>query len=60
MNTFGKYLEIAYAIIGIIFIGEGVLAWADDREKAYLSIGFGILAIFMFFFKRNFRKKRSK
>jgi hypothetical protein len=59
MNTFGKYLEIAYAIIGVIFIGEGIANWFDDREKAYLSIGFGTLAIFMFFFKRNFRKKRS-
>jgi hypothetical protein len=59
MNTFGKYLEIAYAIIGFIFIGDGIVTWVEDREKAYLSIGFGILAIFMFFFKRNFRKKRS-
>lgn len=60
MNTFGKYLEIAYAIIGVIFIGEGIASWiGGDREKAYLSIGFGLLAIFMFFFKRNFRKKRS-
>ena len=59
MNTFGKYLEIAYAIIGVIFIGERIVSWSDDREKAYLSIAFGVLAIFMFFFKRNFRKKRS-
>jgi len=59
MNTFGKYLEIAYAIIGVIFIGEGIVSWPEDREKAYLSIAFGVLAIFMFFFKRNFRKKRS-
>ncbi|MEI6866703.1 hypothetical protein [Flavicella sp.] len=60
MNTFGKYLEIAYAIIGVFFIGEGIFSWiGNDREKAYISIGFGVLAIFMFFFKRNFRKKRS-
>ncbi|MDG2280977.1 MAG: hypothetical protein P8L42_10150 [Flavicella sp.] len=59
MNTFGKYLELAYAIIGVIFIGEGIVSWSEDREKAYLSIAFGVLAIFMFFFKRNFRKKRS-
>ena len=59
MNTFGKYLELAYAIIGIIFIGEGIVSWTEDIEKAYLSIAFGALAIFMFFFKRNFRKKRS-
>lgn len=59
MNTFGKFLEVAYAIIGVVFITEGVVNWSDDREKAYLSIGFGVVAIAMFFFKRNFRKKRS-
>lgn len=59
MNTFGKYIEIAYAIIGIIFVGDGIITWSEDNQKAYIRIGFGLLAIFMFFFKRNFRKKRS-
>lgn len=59
MNTFGKYIEFAYLIIGLVFIGEGAVGYAKDPEKAYLSLGFGVLAIFMFFFKRRFRKKRS-
>lgn len=59
MNKFGKILEIAYAILGVFFIIDGVAGWTEDREKAYLSIAFGIVAIGMFFFKRNFRKKRS-
>jgi len=59
MNSFGKFLEIAYAVIGVVFIVDAVLTWSEDREKAYLSLGFGVLAVFMFFFKRNFRKKRS-
>ncbi len=58
MNTFSKYLEIAYAIIGFVFIGEGIASWIEDREKAYVSIGLGVLAFFMYFFKRNFRRKR--
>jgi hypothetical protein len=35
------------------------LKWTDEPEKAYLSLGFGVLSFFMFFFKRRFRKKRS-
>lgn len=59
MNTFGKYVEIAYAIIGVIFIIDGVVSLVNDDENPYFKIGFGVVAIFMFFFKRNFRKKRS-
>ncbi len=60
MNTFGKYIEFAYLIIGVVFIIEGILKLSTEAESAYISIGFGVLAIFMFFFKRNFRKKRLK
>ena len=60
MNTFGKYIEFAYLIIGIVFLVEGIVGWSAEPEKAYLSLGFGLLAVFMFFFKRRFRKKRSK
>lgn len=59
MNKISRFFEVAYAIIGVIFIVEGINLWGNDREKAYMLIGFGVLAIFMFFFKRNFRKKRS-
>ena len=59
MNTFGKYLELAYAIIGVIFIGDGIISWGNEDGDPYFKFGFGVLAIFMFIFKRNFRKKRS-
>jgi hypothetical protein len=59
MHTFSKYFEFAYLIIGIIFIVEGVMKLSEEKEKAYLSLGFGVLAIFMFFFKRRFRQKRE-
>ena len=59
MHTFSKYFEFAYLIIGVIFILEGVMKLSEEKEKAYLSLGFGVLAIFMFFFKRRFRQKRE-
>lgn len=30
--------------------------WLDNRGRAYMFIFFAILALFMFFFKRKFRK----
>ena len=34
-----------------------VTSWDTDKNRAYLFLFFTIIAIFMFFFKRNFRKK---
>lgn len=59
MHKFSKYFEFAYLVLGAVFIVEGILKLSKDSEKAYFSIGFGLLAIFMFFFKRRFRKKRE-
>lgn len=57
MNTLWKYLQYGYLVIGIIFLVEGVLVWNEDREKAYLMIGFSVFITLVFFFKRYFRKK---
>jgi hypothetical protein len=32
-------------------------SWNEDRNRAYLFLFFTVVAIFMFFLKRNFRKK---
>jgi len=57
MNTLWKYLQYGYLIVGIIFFIEAILIWNEDREKAYLMIGFAVFIILVFFFKRIFRKK---
>jgi len=57
MTKISKFFEYGYLIVAIIFIVEGILRWNTDREKAYLFLGFSILAIFMYFFKKHFRKK---
>lgn len=59
MNKIGRFFEIAYGVIGVVFIVDGISRLGAEREKAYVMIGFGIVAVFMFFFKRNFRNKRS-
>lgn len=57
MNFLWKYLQYGYLVIGIIFLVEALLIWNEDREKAYLMIGFAVFIILVFFFKRFFRKK---
>ena len=57
MNTFWKYIQYGYLIIAIIFLVEAVIEWNDDREKAYLMLGFSIFITLVFFLKRFFRKK---
>ena len=59
MQKIWKIFEYGYLIIAIIFIVETVTNWNTDREKAYLLLLFSILAIFMYFFRKRFRKKRE-
>ncbi|HSQ45966.1 MAG TPA: LPXTG cell wall anchor domain-containing protein [Lutibacter sp.] len=59
MQNIWKIFEYGYLIIAIVFGVETVLKWNDDRERAYLLAGFTLLAIFMYFFRRRFRKRRE-
>ncbi len=52
-----EYLYIAMAAFSIYLV---ITNWNTDRNKAYLFVLFTIVAIFMFFFKRSFRKKMKQ
>jgi FtsH-binding integral membrane protein len=52
-----RLFEYAYLVIAVFFAYEAVNNWSEERNRAYLFMFFVIVAIFMFFFKRNFRKK---
>jgi len=52
-----RLFEYAYILMAILSIYIVITYWSVDRNKAYLFAFFTIVAIFMFFFKRNFRKK---
>ncbi|WP_339627109.1 hypothetical protein [uncultured Winogradskyella sp.] len=49
--------QYAYLILGVLFLYKGVSEWNTDRNGAYISLFFTVLAIFMFFFRQRFRKK---
>lgn len=57
MQKLWKFFEYGYLVIAIVFGVETVLIWNVNRNKAYMLLIFTILAIFMYFFRKHFRKK---
>ncbi|RZP15017.1 MAG: hypothetical protein EVA38_04125 [Flavobacteriales bacterium] len=49
--------EYLYLIMAGFSVYVTVTSWNEDRNRAYLFLFFTVVAIFMFFLKRNFRKK---
>jgi len=57
MAKYYKFFEYAYLVIAIVFIVETVLNWNTEPQKAYIFLAFSAVAIFMYFFRKKFRKK---
>jgi uncharacterized membrane protein len=61
--AFLKFFQYAYLVIAVLFIYEAVISCNTDRNRSYMSLFFVVLALFLFFFRRKFRKRfedRSK
>ncbi|MBV1924650.1 MAG: hypothetical protein KUG68_11555 [Flavobacteriaceae bacterium] len=56
-NKIYRLFEYAYILMAALSLYVVIINWEEDRYRSYLFAFFGIVAIFMFFFKRNFRKK---
>ncbi|MFC0603003.1 hypothetical protein [Winogradskyella pulchriflava] len=52
-----KFFQYAYLIFAALFLWDAVTNWSVDRNRAYMSLLFVVLAIFMFFFRKRFAKK---
>jgi len=57
MRKLLRFFEIGYLIIAVVLAYETFASWNSNREKAYIYLAFSIAAIFMYFFKKRFRKK---
>ena len=57
MIKFSKFFEIAYLAAAAFFLFEGLRMWNIDRSQSYLFLFFAAVGIFMFFFRRHFRRK---
>jgi hypothetical protein len=52
-----KIFEIGYLIIAIVFLVEAYLNWGNENYKHFIYLIFATLAVFMYFFRKKFRKK---
>ncbi len=52
--------EILYIVIALISIKEAYVLWEIRPNKAYLFLGFAVLAVFMYFFRSYYRKKFNR
>jgi len=55
-NKIYKLFEYAYIVMAAFSLCLVTTHWVDNRGRAYMFIFFAIVAVFMFFFKRKFRK----
>ena len=49
--------ELIYLVISIISLRETYILWSLNPKKAYLFLGFFIVSLVMFFFRRSIRQK---
>lgn len=57
MSKFFKYFEYAYLIFAAVFIITGFIELSKNPNQAYMLFGMAAVAVFMFFFKRRFRRR---
>jgi hypothetical protein len=56
---FLKYFEYAYLVMCGLFLFEAYLAFQEEGSKQWIMIGLAAAALFMYFFRRKFRKNRG-
>lgn len=54
-----RIFEIGYLVIAIVFLVETFEKWNEERNRAYMMLLFAVLAVFMYFFRKRFRKKMN-
>ncbi|MCF6295895.1 MAG: hypothetical protein L3J25_09420 [Flavobacteriaceae bacterium] len=52
-----QFLQYAYLIFAVLFLYDAISKWNIDRNGAYISLFFVAIAVFMFFFRKKFRKR---
>jgi uncharacterized membrane protein len=55
-----RIFEILYLVIAVLSIVEAYSLWDIRPQKAYLFLGFAVLAVFMYFFRSHYRKKFNR
>ena len=51
-----QFFQYVYLFFAVFFIYEAISRWGEGNQ-AYISLLLAALSIFMFFFRRKYRKK---
>lgn len=52
-----KFLQYIYLFFVVLFSYDVITNWNTDRQRAYISLLFAVLALFMYFFRKKYRKR---
>ncbi|HEU0136300.1 MAG TPA: hypothetical protein VFQ50_03340 [Flavobacterium sp.] len=52
-----KYTQYVYLIAAIVFLSSGIYTLYVGEDGYEFSLIFGVIALFMFFFRRKFAKR---
>ena len=52
-----KFLQYAYLFFLVLFLYDAISNWNTDRGRSYMSLLFAALALFMYFFRKKYRKR---
>jgi hypothetical protein len=52
-----KFLQYAYLFFVVLFLYDAISNWNTDRNRSYISLLFAALALFMYFFRKKYRKR---
>ena len=52
-----QFFQYIYLFFAVIFVYDGFANLGEDGNRAIISFVFAALALFMFFFRKKFRKK---
>lgn len=51
-----EFFQYIYLFFAVFFIYQAITTWGEGNQP-YISLALAALSIFMFFFRRKFRKK---
>lgn len=52
-----KFFQYIYLALALFCVWEAIQNWTIDRQRSYILLFFAALAVFLFFFRKHFRKK---
>ncbi len=52
--------EYLYLVVAVLSVYKVVTEWGQEDAQTWLFIAFAVIGVFMFFFKRSFRKRMEQ